>query len=410
MQPARTFVVLAAVFTLLSRSVAADTSEAAASHDAVLDRIAALERRFEELSAENRALREQLAALQQPRPAPAQPSTIQPAAQPAKLPPVYVAAAGKEQKVTLGGFMHLNGEAGGTPDARWNGLRDRVLLRRARLNVSGTFKDDVAFKLEGDFGANSISSRSGISAQLTDAYVDWTPHPAAGVRVGQFKSPFGYEQLLADTRTAMVERTLANDRMTLGRQVGVGLQGKLAESRVSYSTALFNGTGTNTSVNDNDNFLWAGRLSAALLRGDKDGFPLKASIGTNVFTTRLDGTFAGTREGLGLDAQFAYGDAALEVEWLRNESDPDAGTSITADGWSALFTLDLTTRWQAALRFETYDSNTAATATESDTWTVGATYRIRGDDLNFTLNYLIGDPPGAVDDDARLLGRLQVQF
>lgn len=40
------------------------------------------------------------------------------------------------------------------------------------------------------------------------------------VRFGQFKSPFGYEQLYGDPRLPTLERTLVNDRLTFGRQIG----------------------------------------------------------------------------------------------------------------------------------------------------------------------------------------------
>src|SRR4051812_21312474 len=48
-----------------------------------------------------------------------------------------VRAAGKEKSLAIGGFIHAQGEFGGTPDSRYAGIYNRVLLRRARLNVKG---------------------------------------------------------------------------------------------------------------------------------------------------------------------------------------------------------------------------------------------------------------------------------
>lgn len=416
----RTLTRLAAALLLCSPAISAPaTGSPATPVVSTEERLTRLEQRFEALAEENRQLREQLAALRTGVPAagavaasgslPASgPSEPAKAAKPA---PLYVAAAGKEQKLTLGGFMHVNGELGGAPDARWNGTRDRILLRRARLNAAGSFAENVAFKIEADFGANSLSARSGINAQLTDGYVDWTPLPALSLRVGQFKTPFGYEQLTPDTRTATVERSLPNDRLTIGRQPGIGASGKLGSTEAfTYSVGLFNGTGANTSTNDNDNFLAAGRVAATILGGRGSDLPVRTSLGLNAYRSRDTGTFNGDRDGLGLDAQFAHDLAELNLEWLQSEADPRTGATTTAAGWASLLVLNLHARWQGAIRYETYDSNTDTAGSTSETWTLGATYRIRGDDLKFTLNYLIGDPATPLSDDSRLIGRMQIVF
>jgi len=87
------------------------------------------------------------------------------------------------------------------------------------------------------------------------------------------------------------------------------------------------------------------------------------------------------------------------------------GVDATAEGWSAFagyYVLPKTL--QAVLRFETYDSNVNTADTTSDTWTLGLNYYLKGDDLKLSLNYLLGDPAGALSDQGRLLGRLQVIF
>ena len=57
--------------------------------------------------------------------------------------------------------------------------------------------------------------------QLTDAYINWNHFDFANVKAGQFKTPFGYEQLYADPKLFTIERTSANDRLTVSRQIGV---------------------------------------------------------------------------------------------------------------------------------------------------------------------------------------------
>jgi phosphate-selective porin OprO and OprP len=103
---------------------------------------------------------------------------------------------------------------------------------------------------------------------------------------------------------------------------------------------------------------------------------------------------------------------ALDVwaEYLRQESDPRGGASTTAEGWSLLGAWRFDPKWQGVLRYETYDSDVRAAGTEADVWTLGLNYFIKADDLKLSLNYLLGDPVGAKQEQGRLIGRMQVIF
>jgi phosphate-selective porin OprO/OprP len=359
-----------------------------ASAGSLEDRVAALEQQLATLSAENKALRERNDA------------------KPGALP---VTIAGKETKLALGGFVQLHAESGDAPDSRYAGVQDRLLVRRARLNIKGSFGQAWGFKLESDFGANTLGTTAAYRAQLTDVYVDWTPHAAAQLRFGQFKTPFGWEQLMPDTQNPFAERPLANDRLTVSRQIGAGLSGTVADGRLDYSVGAFNGNGVNNANNDNSSFMTVARVSAKAWTGKLGEHSAAWSIGTNAFTTRDTGTFTGRREGLGLDTQFNAGPAILRAEWLHNTSDPVTGATVKADGWHFTTLYDLTKAWQLAVRYETFDPNTAIAANETDTLVFGFNHRIKGNDLVLTLNYFAGDARIG-DDDDRVIARFQVVF
>jgi len=214
--------------------------------------------------------------------------------------------------------VQANFESGGTntpPDARFAGINNRILLRRARIFVSGTYAEDISFKVESDFGANTLSNKSGNAGQLTDAYASWTKFPGASMRVGQFKTPFGFEQLASDTKIYTIERSLPNDRLTIGRQVGAMVYGDVADKRVSYSLAAYNGTSTNTSINDNQKFLGVGRVAGVIVDTKSGANKVRLTAGVNYFSTddktntTLATTFTGRKSGTGFDAQFVYGPA-----------------------------------------------------------------------------------------------------
>lgn len=320
--------------------------------------------------------------------------------------PALVTAAGKEQKLSLGGYLQVNGEAGDAADSRFP-ASDRLLIRRARITLKGTFAEKFDFVFQSDFGNNSIGGVTGYRAQITDLAITWTQHELANITIGQFKTPYGYEQLLPDTKTLTVERSLSNDSLTLSRQIGAMVSGVALDKRLSYAAGLFNGNGVNNGANDNDQFLYVGRVNGTVLQSDQ----ATVSLGANAFTTKDTGTFTGTRTGRGLDAQFAAGAAGLYAEWFRTHFDRTTGADTDAEGWSILGSWQLVPkRLQAVLRYETYDPNRAVGADDTHVWTLGANYFIKGDDLKISVNYLLGDPAGPLSDQGRLLGRFQVIF
>jgi phosphate-selective porin len=280
-------------------------------------------------------------------------------------------------------------------------------LRRARVTVKGAFAENFEFTLQPDFGNNSLAGNVGYRAGLADAYLAWTKYEGANVQIGQFKSAFGYEQLLADTKTATVERSLPNDLLTVSRQMGVAVLGTLAGKRISYNVGAYNGNGVNNGNNDNDQFMYAARVAATAWSHGTN----KLSFGTNGYWSNDTGTFTGRRTAWGLDGQLALGAFDFNAEYLHALQNRVTGTDTTADGWSALagyFVIPKTL--QAVVRYETYNANTALGGNVTSAWVLGANYLIKGDDLKLTFNYMLGDPAGPLNHEGRFLTRLQVIF
>ena len=88
---------------------------------------------------------------------------------------------------------------------------------------------------------------------------------------------------------------------------------------------------------------------------------------------------------------------------------PPNGATIRADGWHFTTLYDLSKAWQLAVRYETFDANTATEGNETDTLVFGFNHRIKGNDLVLTLNYFAGDARIG-DDDDRVIARFQVVF
>ena len=322
-------------------------------------------------------------------------------------PLTVVKAAGKEQKLSVGGYAQVQGEFGRAPDSRYTGLSNRVQIRRARVTLKGAFQENFEFTLQPDFGNNSIGATSAYRAQFADAYLAWTKYEALNVQLGQFKTPFGYEQLLPDTKTPFIERSLPNDLLTVGRQIGLGLSGAFHHKTFTYAVGAFNGNGVNNGGNDNDQFMYAGRLGAQVWSKDANKF----TVAANAYWSNDTGTFIGRRTSVGWDAQLTLGRCDFAAEYLHTISNRLTGADTTADGWYAsagYFVVPKTL--QAIVRFESSTASLRAPNTTSTEWVFGLNYYLKGDDIKLVANYLLGDPAGPLSHEGRFLGRLQIAF
>src|SRR5882672_1469453 len=124
-----------------------------------------------------------------------------------------VKPAGREPTLSIGGLLQAQADFGDKGDARFTSGNDRFYLRRARINAQGRFLEEFDFRLEIDL-AGTLAEATGTRAQLTDVYITWNHFDFANVRAGQFKTPFGSEQLAPDPRLFTIERSLVNDRLT----------------------------------------------------------------------------------------------------------------------------------------------------------------------------------------------------
>ncbi len=344
-----------------------------------------------------------------------------------------VKPAGHEPTLSVGGRLQFQAEFGDKGDARFTSGHDRFYLRRARLNVQGALTEEFDFRLEGEF-AGALTESTGYRAQLTDAYVNWHRFDFASIRAGQFKTPFGYEQLYAGLQLPTIERSLGNDRLTAGRQIGVQLGGNLFGKRFSYTAGAFNGTGVNTNANDNDQFMWAGRVSALAWQGTLAGQDARWSLGADALTTAdsnlpsqpaefgfdfvpggtKDNIFAGRRKAGGLDTQLHAGPFDLWVEYLRARFKPldrVPSSDFDAAGWyaqAACFVIPK--QLQAVVKYEDFDPNLNLSANSTRTWTLGANYFLKADDLKLQCDYLITDIDGQPAKNKKLVLRLQTIF
>ncbi len=213
--------------------------------------------------------------------------------------PIYVQQRGPELKLVLGGFIQANFEDGDVSafEGRFGqtALKDRFRLRRARINLTGDFAENFDFKVEGDFENNDGLNSGRTAFEATDIFVNWHQLPEAQVKLGQWKAPFGLEQTTPDTTLYVIERSLPTGAITPERQIGVQLWGKPFASvwpdgkdLLTYYAGIFNGNGRNTTVNDNNNFMYVGRLESTLFKAKMWGQDSYLKLGADVLNSRDD--------------------------------------------------------------------------------------------------------------------------
>jgi phosphate-selective porin OprO and OprP len=155
---------------------------------------------------------------------------------------------------------------------------DTFLLRTARPIIEGSLGKLVGFRFTPEF--------AGDSASIVDAYVDLRLDPRYTLRAGKFTSPVGLERLQSSSALSEMERALPSE-LAPNRDIGVQLQGDLAEGRVGYAIGVFNGTvdGRDAVTSNPDNeFEYAGRIFFEPFKNDANalsglGFGLGASVG-----------------------------------------------------------------------------------------------------------------------------------
>jgi phosphate-selective porin OprO and OprP len=372
--------------------------------------------------------------------------------------PIYVQQRGVELKLVLGGFVQVNFEDGDVSafEGRFGetAINDRFRLRRARINLTGDFAEQFDFKMEGDFGQSDGTSGNRTAFSATDIWVNWHQFPAAQVKVGQYKAPFGLEQLTPDTTLLTIERTLPTGAITPDRQIGVQLWGKPLTSiwpeqkdLLTYYAGIFNGNGRNITVNDNNNFMFVGRLEVQPFRGKIAGQQSFLKLGGDVLNSRDeagvnisqssnllvndDGSLSpfvlpspDERTAWSVDAWLEVGPFDLIGEYLQervqgrtvNGESPEF-SNFTTDGFyvtGAYFLLPK--KLQAVVQWQYLNPGQKG---NDGLYSIlgGLNYYIHGDDLKLMVNYIHtwsdfrqANPEFGEDQFDEVIGRLQLMF
>ena len=425
---------LAAIISFAAQSTGAQTSSQA-------ERLEKLERAVDQLQKRNAELEQEVSGLKKQAASAAEvaakmktkafydgKSYVEKAVVEEEKPPVFVVPRASELKLVLGGYIQANFEGGDVSafEGRFGqtALDDRFRLRRARINLTGEFAEQFDFKIEGEFENSDGISSNRTAFSGTDIFINWHQFAEANVKVGQWKAPFGLEQLTPDPSLIIIERSLPTGAITPERQIGVQVWGKPftnvwpeQKDLLTYYAGIFNGNGRNTTINDNNAFMYVGRLELMPFKGkifgQNSSLKLAADVlnsrddtGTNIsqslnLLVNADGSLSpfvlstpAERTAWSVDAWFNLGPFDLIGEYLQERVNglslngvpgiPDFTTNgyyITAAYFLIPKKLQLATRWE--------DLNPGQRGNDGiRSITGGLNYYIHGDDLKLMVNYI----------------------
>src|SRR6266850_299448 len=372
-------------------------------------------------------------------------------------PQIYVTPRASEFKLVLGGYIQMNLEDGEVSafEGRFGqtALKDRFRLRRARINLTGDFAENFDFKVEGEFENSDGISSNRTDFSGTDIFINWHQFAEANVKAGQWKAPFGLEQLTPDPSLIIIERSLPTGAITPERQIGVQVWGKPftniwpdGKDLLTYYAGIFNGNGRNTTVNDNNNFMYVGRLESTLFQGvfGKDSY---LKLGADVLNSRddkgvnisqslnllvnSDGSLspfvlpgADERTAWSVDAWLKMGPFDLIGEFLQERVHPRTVNGVppgfdefTTDGFyvtGAYFLIPK--KLQAVVQWQHLNPGQKGNDGISSI-VAGLNYYIRGDDLKLMVNYFhtwsdFREANREFGDDQfdEVIGRMQLMF
>ena len=129
-------------------------------------------------------------------------------------------------------------------------------VQRARLGFKGhLFSEKLSYKVYLNLYSGGFDQRS----DLFDLYFDYVPKSEVGIKMGQYKVPYGESWNTSASNLQLVERPFVDGVFRWDRDTGVDIHGKLADGKVLYDFGIFNGEGR-LKGNDNTGHLWVGRL------------------------------------------------------------------------------------------------------------------------------------------------------
>lgn len=251
---------------------------------------------------------------------------------------------------TLDAREEFDGDTAGPDVGRKDGAQSAFDVTRLRVTLSGgVFRPWMKYSFQLDFSRTPGEGAS----KIKDAILEIRPvGKAYRFQAGQFKVPFGLQQVTSSGRLQFVDRAITDLKFNPARDMGVMLSGTAAARKIGYDAGVFNGAGESLRQN-NRSHLWAVRgyvnplgpyspSESATDAGEKGVVHLGVGMrgGKQIRGRTATGVFDNADNQTAYNVEFAYKRprfyTTAEYFWMTDEQQvPIAGPDIDSRGFHA---------------------------------------------------------------------------
>jgi len=257
------------------------------------------------------------------------------------------------------------------PGADGGDGRGSFRIRRAKFKLEGWFyKKELTYEFQINF---MDASSAQPTRMVEDAWINWdvSKKKQFQVKFGQFKVPFGRQELTSSGSQQFVDRSDVSNRYARGRETGIQIWGGFLKDKAEWRVGAFNGNSRSQTANDNDKYQFNARLQFHP-NGDpkfsESDFDSKEKV-----LWAIAGNFesndkhrATTNVDLkdtiwGVDAVVKKSGFFLQGEYFDKKASPETGADFKDKGWYGqvgyLVGGPAKGHWELALRYGKIDSS-----------------------------------------------------
>ena len=264
----------------------------------------------------------------------------------------------------------------GTGDA--GDQRGSFRIRRAKFKLEGwILRPWLTYETQVNYPAVTGSNPG---ALLEDAAFDVDFSKGKGlvrIHAGQFKVPFGAQELTSSGNQMFVDRALVSNSFFRGRDAGVALWGATPNNRIEWRVGLFNGNGLTRTANDNDKYqynariMWQPNGSQSLnqrawvsgpLYSESDFESTKTPIYAIAFNWENQNNFNATTgndqkwNAISLDGIYKFKGFSVNGMYAFAHRTPETGAEFdAAGGFIQAGKLFATRKYEVAIRYGSFD-------------------------------------------------------
>lgn len=203
-----------------------------------------------------------------------------------------------------------------------NALKNRLFMRRARLELGGEFFQSISFHMSIEAGGQPLSNANGkaqtaaagvdkdptkdsarwapvqlpsATAALADEWINYSVCPCLNFMIGQYDAPFSMENRTSDTVSDWMELNLPirSFVVPIKKEIGLTVWGEFGEKNLNYELGVFMGDGQNRPQVDNSVDLIGRVFARPFAKKDSKELLAKAQIGVSMRHGERDQDYVG---------------------------------------------------------------------------------------------------------------------